>query len=395
MSTPDYIQYPIETNPQDLLDEVISYLQSKVPSWQPQDGALDTWIVQIMTSQVADLRTLALDVPDTIFQWFGSTLLNIPPIDATPARAQSTWTVQDGSGYTIPDSTYVTIRDSAGNDVPFQTDGDVLIPPGSTATADGGVYLIAVNAGADGSGLGSVGGPVTLLDTLAFVTGVVQTDITTGGVDAETSTDYNNRLAHHLHLLSTRPILPDDFANLALETVGVYRAIAIDGFNPADSSTGNARMIAVSAIDINGNNLDGATKSALQATLQANREVNFIVNVIDPNRTAVDVTFAAISVLNYDPAQVQADAIAAVQNYLSPATWGQAPFVDNPQTWVQIDKVYYFEMVQAISNVQGVDRLVSLTMAVHGGTLASSDVALVTPATLAEAGTINGTVTSS
>jgi hypothetical protein len=393
VSTPDYIQYPIVTNPQDLLDEVISYIQNKVPAWVPNDGALDTWIVQVMTSQVADLRTLALDVPDTIFQWFGSTLLNIPPIDATPARAQSTWTVQDNAGYTIPGGTYVTIRNIEGIDVPFQTDGDVIVPPGNTATADGEVYLIAVNEGLDGSGLGSIGGPVLLLDTLAFVTGIVQTDITTGGIDAETSTDYNNRLAHHLRLLSTRPILPDDFANLALETVGVYRAIAIDGFNPADSSTGNARMVAVSAIDINGNNLDGATKSALDAMLQVNREVTFIVNVIDPNRTSVDVTFTAAVVSTYDPAQVTTNAIAAVQNYLNPATWGQAPFVDNPQTWVQVDKVYYFEMAQTISNVEGVDRLITLEMAVHGGTLASADVTLATPATLASAGTINGSVT--
>jgi hypothetical protein len=95
----------------------------------------------------------------------------------------------------------------------------------------------------------------------------------------------------------------------------------------------------------------------------------------------------------YDSTQVTADAIAAVQSYLDPAIWGRAPFVDNPQTWIQVDKVYYFEMAQVISNVQGVDRLLTLEMAVSGGTLASADVTLATPATLASAGTINGSVT--
>jgi hypothetical protein len=396
-STFGYVGYPIEVNPTDLLDEAVSYIQSLAPAWVPNDGNLDTWILQVLTSQDADLRMTASDVPDTIFRYFGSTLLNIMPIDATPARCTSTWIVNDASGYVIPDSTFVTIRSSTGVDVPFQTDGDTTIPPGSTQTQTGQVQLVAVSPGADTSGLGSIGGIIVLLDTLDYVASITQEEVTTGGVDAETSSQYNDRLARHLRRLSTRPILPDDFALLAFDvSPAVARAIAIDLYNPADNTYNNARMVTVSAIDENGNNLDGATKTLIQQAIAANREVNFIVNIMDPNRTQVDVTFTAISVQGADPAVVQADAITGLQNYLSPSVWGRDPrYLDNQATWIQVDKAYYFEIAEVINTTQDLDRIVSLQIGPHGGTMATTDVPLATPATLGIAGTITGTVTSS
>jgi hypothetical protein len=395
MSSYNYIQYPIETNPQDLLDEAVSYIKNLAPAWVDNDANLDVWIMQVLTSQNADLRSVASDVPDTIFRYFGASLLNIVPIDDTPARCNSTWTMKDTAGYTIPDGTFVSIRDSAGNDVPFQTDGDVLVPPGQTVTLTAQVHLVAVNPGADTSGLGSVGGTISLLDTLDFVISIRQETVTSGGVDAETSSQYNDRLARHLRRLSTRPILPDDFAALAADTdPSVYRVIAIDGYLPSNNSYNNARTIAISGIDVNGNNLDGTVKANITAAIQANREVNFVVNLMDPKRTTVAVTFTALAVVGYDPVQAQSDAIAAVQNYLSPAAWGRDPrYQDNQQTWIQVNYVYFYEIAQVIGNVQGIDRLQTLTIGLQGGSMGTSDVALATPATLTVAGTITGTVT--
>ena len=395
MSSFAYISYPIETSPQDLLDEMIAYVKSKAPAWVENDANLDTWIMQIVSSQAADLRTLASDVPDTIFRYFGSSLIGLAPIDATQARADSTWTMVDNAGYTIPDGTFVTLRNDAGEDVAFQTVGDVIVPPGSVATAAGGVLLVAVQPGLAGSGLGGVGAAVTLLDTLDFVDSIVTTDVTTGGVDAETSTEYMDRLVRRLRRLSTRPILPEDFANLALDVVGVFRAIAIDLYDPGTDTYGHDRTITLSALDELGNDLDGAHQTALTDLIAANREVNFVVNYMNANRTQIDVDFTAIAVPGYDAATVQANAIAAIEAYLDPATWGRDPrFTDAAasQTWVQIDKLYYFEMAQLISNVEGIDRLTALTINKTGDPPAAVDVNLTTPATVTEVGTITGTV---
>jgi hypothetical protein len=394
MSTYSYISYPIETSPQDLLDEMVAYIKSKAPSWVENDANLDVWIMQIVASQAGDLRTLASDVPDSIFRYFGSTLLGLAPIDDIAAATESTWTMKDNAGYTVPAGTFVTIRDTSGIDYAFQTEVDTVIFAGSTVADN--VRLIAVQPGSSGSGLGTVGGTVNLLDTLDFVASITQDAITSGGSDAETASDYNDRLARHLRRLSTRPILPVDFELLALDIPGVYRAIAIDLYNPADHTTNNPRMLTLSCIDELGNNLDGTTKALIDSTVQANREVNFICNIMDPNRSIIDVTYTALKVTSYDAATVQANINAAIADYLSPANWGRDPqYTDASaaQTWVQVDKVYYFEMAQLISNVEGVQRLVTLTMGIHGGSLASADVTLTTPATLTSAGTITGTVT--
>lgn len=394
MSSYGYISYPIETNSQDLLDEIYAFIKSKAPSWVENDANLDVWLAQIIASQAADLRMLASDVPDTIFRYFGSSLLGIPPIAATQARTTSTWTMRDDAGYTIPDGTFVTIRDAAGNNIVFATSGSVIVPAGSSVTATGEVLLVAVQEGSAGTGLGSVDGPVDLLDTLEYVTAIVQEDITTGGVDSETPSEYNDRLTRYLRRLSTRPILPDDFANMALDVVGVYRAMAIDGYDPVADSFGNERMVTVSAIDANGTDIDSTAKNELLALFNSNREVNFVVGIMDAKRTAIAVTYSAVAVQGFDPMSAQDNADAALADYLSPASWGRDPrYTDSAQTWVQVDNVYYFEIAQVISNATGIDRVTSLVIGVDGGSLAAADVAISKPASLTTAGTISGTVT--
>ena len=66
-----------------------------------------------------------------------------------------------------------------------------------------------------------------------LVTATSSSDATlTTGVDAEAESAYLNRLVVELGLIAPRPITPNDYAQLASNVVGVYRALAIDGFNP-------------------------------------------------------------------------------------------------------------------------------------------------------------------
>jgi hypothetical protein len=66
-----------------------------------------------------------------------------------------------------------------------------------------------------------------------LVTATAASDATlTTGVDAETDSAYLNRLVVELGLIAPRPITTNDYASLAQNVVGIYRALAIDGFNP-------------------------------------------------------------------------------------------------------------------------------------------------------------------
>lgn len=555
---PEYIDVQIDTDPLDVLNDFVLYMQAIIPGWTPAPGQLDFWLAQAMAPAAAESRDVASAVPKSIFRWFGATLLNIPPVDAASASCTSKWTMINNAGYTIPAGTQVSIALTGDQVYAFETQVDVVVPPGSTLAT--GVQLIASEPGAAATGLGSVNGPVTLLDPLSFVTTITQDAVTTGGVDAEDDDTYLTRLATQLQLLAPRPILPADFAVFAKQIAGVKRAVGIDGYNPqnnlltldeasfetgvtrygatncviAQSATfaldganslrmtassaadmsaqllvanakacvpgdvmtatvafrtpvtqrlckvgiqwfdnanalistsfgtaqndltigwlsysatatapvnavkagiifyvtapanaeihyvdqaalyrgtslfwvpggspefGNARTVAVAAIDANGTALDATHKAAVLADLQARREVNFIISVIDPQISIIDVTWKVKALSGYDTVALLAAINAAIVAYLAPSTWGATG--GDPTAWTNQPTIRYLELAQVINNVAGVDYITTtggnmdLSFGVHGTTLTRVDLTLpgTAPLPTTVGGTITGTVT--
>lgn len=226
MST--YIDVPIVTDPDTLAQEAFDYVQAKIAGWVPNDANLETIIIEAISRVTAEARDVASAVPTDVFRAYGK-LVGVEQQIAKKASATSTWTMINNAGYTIPAGTQIGVRVSGDLSIPFETLVDTVIAPGSTTAT--GVVIQAVEAGADASGL-----PITsvldILDTLDFVTGVVLTSDTAGGQDEETIETYLARLVTRLQLLSPRPILPRDFAVLALDITGVARSVAIDGYDP-------------------------------------------------------------------------------------------------------------------------------------------------------------------
>ena len=388
-----YIKIPLETNQSALAQEMFDYIQTQAPGWAAQDGNLDVWIIRAIAQLASDNRNVASDVQDDIFRYFGASLMGIQPIDATPAVANTTWTLTDYLGHTIPAGTTVGITDLSGNLQAFQVVSDYVVPNGQNVTPAGAVVIRAVIEGSNANGLGAAGTVVTLIDIIDWVAtnGVVLTGTTNGGIDDEDDPTYLNRLVARLQRLSQRPILPADFSAMALDADPiVHRAVTIDNYNPADHTYNNQRMVAVAAVDSNGAAVSAIVKAEIDAYLQANREINFIVNVIDPTYTTINVVTTVIALAGFTQAQVQASVVSTLQNYLSPALWAQDPTIqqaDSNNTWLESTTVYYNEVIAAISNIQGVNRVVSLTL--NGGT---ADIALTTPAALTQPGTITVTV---
>lgn len=382
----NYITVPIEADPDALVQEAVEFIQEQFPDWVPSDGNFETILLEAIGSMAADLNELASSVPSAIFRYYGQTIVNVPPIDESAASASTTWTMVDNAGYTIPAGTLVGIpsSDSADEFIAFETVDEITVAPGSTTTGAGEVVLQAVEPGEEGSGLT---GTPTLIDSLASVSSIALVGETTGGTDGESDDDYISRLSQELTLLSPRPILPNDFAVLAKRIPGVYRATAIDGYNPTGPLTGQERTVSVALMDTEGAAVNGTIKTEVDDYLQAQREVNFDVFVIDPAATAIDVDFDAKCYSQFDPATVEAAAIAALEDYLSPAKWGQSPVGDETD-WLNTDKVRYFEVAEVLNRVDGLWYVTALT--VEGGT---SDVTLTGAAPVATPGTITGDVT--
>ena len=274
----------------------------------------------------------------------------------------------DSAGYTIPAGTVVGYPVSGDEQVFFTVVNAVTVAAGSTLTADGEVVLRAVEPGTAANGL--EGDTFQVVDSLAFVAGIESVDVSAGGADAESDSEYLDRLHAELQLLAPRPILAEDFATLARRIAGVERSVAIDGYNPADATFNNQRMVTVAVADEAGHGVSPTIKTAVDTYLQSLREVNFVVNVIDPTITTVDVT-ATIKVLpTYDTDTVIGAAEDALQDYLSPAAW----------SWAAV--LRYNELIALISNVPGVDYVASILQP-------SADMTLPGVAALIQAGDIS------
>jgi len=388
-----YIPLPLDTSPVDLAGEAFDYLQQQVPNWQPSNGNLDAWLVEALAQIAAENATLAGLVPDQVFAYFGGSVLGLPQHNALQAQASTTWTAADNAGYTIQAGTVIAVTPPASpTSYAFAVAEDVLILQGQTQAA--GVVCTALEAGAAASDLT---GTVSVIDALSFIATVTLDRPTSGGVDAETMDAYLSRLSALLTLLTPRPILPQDFAVLAQQSIaGVARATAIDLYNPGPPIDTNCpRCVTVAICDAAGNPCPAQVKSDVDALLQSAREVNFLVFVVDPTYTQIDVNFAAHSFHAYDPADVQARAIAAVQNYLLPAKWGVPPFGDTSgRSWLNRPVVRHNELIAEVDRVEGVDYVDTVQLAVSGQALGTADVALTGIAPMAQAGTITGTVTA-
>jgi hypothetical protein len=383
----DFVDVEVETTAEALAQDAIEAIQAQWPDWFPADGNLETVMINAFARMAADLSTLAADVPIEIFKQFGATVVGVPPLAAIEATGESTWTMTDNAGYTITEGTQVGIPLAGDQLIGFEVLEDVVVPPGSTTTAAGEVILQALEPGIAGNGL--LDAPQLLTLTLDYVTGIALTAPTHGGEDAEDEDAYLNRLTNELRLLTPRPIIPVDFAVLVLNLAGVGRTLAIDGYNPADNTYNNERMVTVALVDPQGEPVGAPLLAAAEALLEAKREINFVVNAINPTYTEIDATAAVKVYPNFDPATVEANVVAALTAYLDPANWGKPTFGD-PGTnggWLLQTKVRYNEIVTVIENTPGVDYIETLTIGIHLGAMGTANLDLAGVAPLTQPGT--------
>lgn len=377
----DYIAPPIIVEPDDLAEGAFDYLATRIEGWLPSPGNLEVWELEALSQMASELTYVASTVPTSIFRYYGESLVGVLPQEAVPATAATTWTLRDALGYTIPQGTLVGIPASGDELLAFEVSQDTVVPAGQVTAR--GVICVAQDAGVDANGLS---GDPELIDALDWVVSVTLDAQTSGGVDGETDDEYLNRLRELFTVLAPRPILPNDFAIMAKQVPGVFRATAIDLYNPGPPVDTNCpRCVSVVVMDDVGNDVSPDILQQVDDLLQSNREVNFLVFVLNPTRTDIDVVFTVKAYPDYDPDAIAAAAEQSVRDYLAPANFGSLPYGDTPQ-WLSDDHVRYLEIAEAINRTEGVWYIGTLTL--NGGT---ADVALAGPGPMPRAGMIDGT----
>lgn len=382
---PGFIAYPYTGESLDgVLTDALTRLVDTIPGWTPRETHLEYALLSELVRHALDTRLLAADVAESIFRGFGTRLIGLEPRPGTPATGTVTFTLSDTTGRTVPAGTELVWTGAGGTALSFRTVTDVTAAPGATETP--GVQAVADEPGEAGNGLPT--GPVTVVDALSYVTGARATTSSTGGTDPEPDADYLDRLAQSLTLLRRIPVLAGDYAVLARDVPGVHRALALDGYNPTTGTYGNERTITVAAVDDAGQPLPANVTTALRDRLASEREVNFVVNVLAPTYTTVNVTYTVRAAPNTDPAVVLADTTAAVRAFLSPASW--AGGLDSPPAWRNDKLVRYLDVAAVLGRTAGVSSVTALTL--NGGT---SNVTLAGEAALPSASsTVTGTVTA-
>ena len=384
----------VEADQDAIAAQVFARLVERVPGWQPHDGNLDTWLTEAYAEIGAEIRSLAADVPASIFGTYGTRVLGLPPHPPNAATGSATFTAIDTAGYTLDTGATFALARSGNDLVAFTTQQPATIPAGKTEIAN--VPVVAVELGAAGNGLLGEG---QMLDPITWVAKVSVPIATSGGADAEEPEAYVDRLANLFPAVALRPILPMDFAVLAMQLIpGVGRAVAMNLYDSVAKTWTNARTVTLIVTDENGQPVGTTIKGQVETMLDGLREVNWVMHVIDPSYTAINIAATVVAYAGQSMEQVKAACTSALNAYLSPANFRlgeMSPAIEggeviNPpvgEAKPRQQTIYLNELIALLDRTLGVDRVKAVTI---NGTAA--DFALASPTTLPTAGTMTVTV---
>lgn len=391
----DYLDFLIEDDADVLAQLAYAEMASRLPGWDPIPGEIDTVILQAAARVASQVRASAGIVPIGVFRYL-ATQFGLTPIQAVSAITTLIVGANDLLGHTLPAGSQVIIPDAFGNPHAFQLTADAVIPPGSASI--GGVPVNAVTAGTDSNGIPITSG-IQLVDALPWYADSTTQAITSGGVDDETDDAFLARIVRRFALQSAAPILPADFAALALDILAPgSRAIAIDGYDLPGNTTGNARTVTVFVLDPTGAAVSAPLKAAVVTYLNSLREVNWLNYCGDPVFFDISVKWTAHAIPGFVAATVNTSIIAAVTAYLSAVNWGK-PALESYTNWTLLegyDKVRLGELYEVINNVDGVAYVDTLFLkaGVVAPTTEILDVTLTGgQVVVPRAGSITGTVT--
>lgn len=367
-----YITEPIDTDPADIEEVGFEHLASVVPGWEPEltPGISndETRMIETFARMISVLRDTAALVPRAIFRYLGKSLHGIPAIE--DVESVGVVTITGTPGRIIPEQTTISMTKADGTLKGFETTEEVTISDGGTVD----VSVIASEAGSDGN---SSTAPVEMVDALEFVSSVEISEDPHDGSDAESDDEYEDRLSRELELLSPRPVVPRDFAILALRK-GPWRSTAINGYNPDTDTYGNEKTISVASIDESGGAASSGVKTAVENYLKSLREINFDVFAIDAEYNALKFNFEiTVDTLHFEEAEVLERAVAELMYRYSPAAHGLPDDgVGQSREWTNDDTIRYLDVATVLRNVDGVKTIPLLEIALVGDTFDIIDVTM-------------------
>jgi hypothetical protein len=355
-------QADIDTDARIIAERIYDRMAERIPGWVAHDSELATILIDEFSTVAAEIRQEAVNVPESIYVTYGAEVLGIPIAPPEPATGTATFTAIDALGYTVTPALQFTLARTGDELVVFEVIAGAVIPAGERSVS--GVQIRAAEPGANGNDLSGPGDPV---DPLIWIESIEVENPTAFGSNGQTNDEYLSDLIGLLRVIALRPVLPWDFAILALRVSGVGRAVAMDGYRPevtfgdADAvagaraeltqwlsthagnadllearaivsnavatmtpdegggTWGHARTVTLILTDEHGEPCPLPVKAAVRNLLEALREVNWRVFIVDPDYVEVDVGYEVTAFAEQNPELVGALADAAIIDALDPA----------------------------------------------------------------------------
>lgn len=369
MPSPDatpYVDLTIyDKDEQDLYEAAEANLQTALPTWVPREGNIEVLLLSALAGMNAEtvfaINRLPSGILEALLKLFGA-----QRDVGTPPTADITFNMVNSIGYTIPAGTEARLTLAGGLEpVIFTTQTDLVIPASQTS----GTVSAVGDRLTDDANNTVPGTTLELMDSIIYVETVELDAITIGGTNAEDDATYFTRGVTRFSRLSDTLVLPRHFTAYALEWPGVYRATTLDNWDGSGGAPGDDPGHVTVAVYGNAAPISNPIKDNIEDAMNDLSVVNLQVHVIDPTVTNINVTATVMALPDYTSGEVQANVVAALQNYLDPATWNWGT------------TVRYNELIATVSSAEGVDYVASLTTP-------ASDTALSGHATLVDAGTL-------
>ena len=375
MPNPDITQYTnlviYDKDPQDIVDAALVVLQARLPEWTPSETNIELALLEAMALEVAETIYTINRLPEVMVE----TLLALYEIERDQGEAPTVtieFTMADNAGYTIDEGTEVSISISASENLSFFTDSALVIAPGNTT---GTKTATAIENTISANGV-AIGTSCELVDAIEAVESIETTTVIAGGEAPEDDTTFLTRGIQRLQRLTDTLVIPEHFSQYALEKTYVTRAYAIDNYNSEAGSgvPGDHDGHITVVVYGDGANVSNGNKALLLAELDDNASGNLGVHLLNPTINTVNVAIAVKKVDAYTTGAIQTAVQTALTAYLNTATWDWSGTVRRN------------ELITLVSNITGVDYVVSLTTP-------ASDVTYATEGNLVTAGTLTVTVT--
>lgn len=364
-TNPGYFTFDIEADPHAIAANIIGELQETNEDFAPVEGSFTHRLISAIASELGAVAEIAASTRQEIFRRIGE-IEGVYRLPSYPATSTITITTSDLSGVTIPAGTLFTASTAQGDLLGFSLTNDAVIATGQTSV--GGCLVSAETDGYIGNG---ISGELQPAESLVVIDTVEFDAATSGGKDEETDEDYLVRLAIKRSLALDHPVFADEAALLALTVPGIGGAVGVNLLNPGVSTTAQ-RHYSVFLRGVDGNPVSNIKLAEVNTLLQARREVNMVVHVLNSENVNVTVE-ASVASLDTSPegkAACEEEVNFAIESFFEKLAWGRTQFGDpgsgaaafyQPETTVRLSK-----LTRAIQNVGLVDFVDVSTIKIDG-----------------------------